>query len=229
MSGKPPIKKRQRTPSNSPLQKKKKPNGFLRQELSIGALTSKGPEWKNIDTAANLTSVANSPSQFIALQPLNLIAQGVGQQEHLGRRIAIRKLVLRYAYTSGAATSQGGFRHILIYDNNTNGALPVITDILTGPTATHMNNLSNSDRFLILKDEAPIDDKGSLTQPTQVYYGKVVLNFNPPLLQLFNTTTTASITAIQSGGIYLAVCNTGVTAAGPATYLFYSRIRYTDA
>lgn len=223
VSGGVPKKKKQQQQGVGAPFKKPRMNGYQAQQRHIGAPTSTGPEWKNIDTSATITSTGGPPAVFSAVTPLNLIAQGAGLQQHVGRKVALRKLVMRYNTTSSATI--GGVRVLIVYDNNPNGVLPAITDILAANSAIGLQNLDQSDRFLILADFFPFEDRG-LDNTSAIVLGKKVLKFNPPLMMLFNNTTTATITAIQSGAIYLAVCNAGnATGSG---FTFYSRIRYTD-
>lgn len=222
-SGASPAKKKkaQQQGAGAPF-KKPRQSGFNVHAKAIGALTTTGPEWKNIDTTAAITP---GNAVWSAITGQNLIAQGTGLQQHVGRKIAITKLVMRYSATS-AGTSLS-HRVLVVYDNHANGALPAITDILTNDAFTGIQNLDNSDRFIVLADFYPFEQAGISTAAGNATGGKIVRKFNPPLLTQFNNTTTATITAIQNGSILLAVCSIGNPAA--ASFVHFTRIRFVDA
>lgn len=231
-SGKPPAKKK-RSNSSSAMQPFKKPriSGFRAQQKAIGAATGSGPEWKNIDTTASITPGPSNGWSSMTCQ--NLIAQGAGLQQHVGRKIAIKKLIFRYQASTTATTNPGPHRIVIFYDNHNNGTSPAITDVFTNDATTAMMNLDNSDRFLVLADFYPFEEKGQSCEGgsgiTNFSSGVKVLKFNPPLLTHFNNTTTATITAIQDGAIFLIISQAGTSASPAASLIHFTRIRYTDA
>lgn len=213
-------KKKASSQGNQPF-KKPRMAGFNAHAKAIGATTTIGPEWKNLDTTAALTSGA--AATWSAVTALNLIAQGAGLQQHVGRKIAITKIVHRFSAVTNS--SSGSVRVLIVYDNHANGALPVITDILTNDAFTAVQNLDNSDRFMVLADFYPFEDNGVTPQSLGVG-GKKVLKYKQPLLTQFNNTTTATISAIQNGSILIAVCALGSPSA--SNYTHFTRVRFID-
>lgn len=204
--------------------KKPRQTGFNAHAKAIGAAASNGPEWKNVDTTASLTGGASSA--WSAITCINLIAQGTTANQHVGRKIAIHKLITRYQV---APTGTGvAHRLLIVYDNHANGALPVITDILTSDAFTSLQNLDNSDRFMVLADIYPFEANGApAASAASGVGGKIVRKFNPPLLTQFNAGTTAAITAIQNGSILIMLATNG-SPSGAST-IHFSRVRFTDS
>lgn len=95
--------------------------------------------------------------------PLNLIQAGSSFFNRIGRKIEMKSLLIELNITPvSAARSTGAdtLRILVIYDRQTNGAVPAISDILqdteqNGTNTTVMTsniNLNNRDRFQIIRD-----------------------------------------------------------------------------
>lgn len=98
----------------------------------------------------------------------NLINEGAGFTNRIGRQIQMKSLLLRYniglsASNAAALTTQQLARLIVVYDRQTNGAAPTVADILRGydyagtafaaaNVATFSPNPNNFTRFRILLD-----------------------------------------------------------------------------
>lgn len=111
--------------------------------------------------------VATSLSTVPAIFPLNIVTIGSSAWNRIGRKITLKSLYLTGFFTgTGALVQSAGHfgRIMIIYDKQTNGAQPVIQDILTdqinqtgGDVKTQgvMSNLNmnNRDRFEVILDK----------------------------------------------------------------------------
>lgn len=177
----------------------------------IGAVASStAAEQKNVDGSASLVSAL---AAWSAVTLVNGVAQGTTANTRIGRRLTITKVFLRWNCSATGAVS----RFMVVYDHSPNGALPVITDILTLDQINGVNNLINNDRFMILHDEyVNYQASGLPVAGKWVYKGK-------PLQMIYTNAATGGIADITVGSIYVICVGTGAT-----TLNFVSRVRYTD-
>lgn len=187
-------------------------------------VTSPNVERKNIDVGGpgTLTLVAGSAA-WTAGTLLNPIAQGTTANQRVGRKVTMLSVMIRYAVAL-ASTSTGGspIRFKVVYDKQSNGAAPAITDIVTVDTFTAPNNLDNSDRFVTLIDKitAPIS-AGSETSVAAVEKASMSL-------ETMFTGTAGAIANILSGSVYIFAAQDSAIATANATFSYISRIRFTD-
>ena len=88
------------------------------------------------------------------IQLLNGCSQATDYNDRIGRKIIVRSIQLRgLVYPLDTTTATSLCRMILLYDCQTNGAAPAITDVITSATSTAPLNLNNRDRFKILMDK----------------------------------------------------------------------------
>jgi len=163
---------------------------------------------------------------------LNGVATGTDFTQRIGRKIVMKSLYLRgYVESKDTTTTNCLWRTLIVYDNQSNGAAPIITDILKSSNVTSHVNLDNRDRFKILFDRefalAPID-----TTATQSYCGApTILKFKKYLRLnhevLFNGTA-ATVGSIATGSIYM-VNFSDVAAATGGSAVIATRIRFSDA
>lgn len=89
----------------------------------------------------------------------NLVAQGVGENQRIGRKMTIKSLSMHINVTMPseqdvADLSTGDVIRLLVFvDKQANGALPAVTDLLETAVYDSFYNLSNTGRFRFLADE----------------------------------------------------------------------------
>jgi len=177
-------------------------------------------ERKNTDAEMMSISVPLT-SSFSAPTLINGIAQGTTGGSHIGRKVVMKNLLLRYTVTANSTVSQA--RIIVVYDKQVNTITPVASDIVEVNAFYSPLKLACKDRFVVLLDElTPI-----CPSTTQNVSGKRYVKFNLPVT--FNSNTAATVSAIQTGAVWLIVANNSDPSVG-ATSNFYgmSRIRFTD-
>ncbi len=126
-----------------------------RPRFAAAATTT--PELKFHDVDVDDTTVAQGGTIQVAGSCLN-IAQGVGEDERVGRRCTIRSIGWRFNINLPFAQDQADIpngdvvRVILYLDRQANGAAAVTLDLLEEDNYQSFNNLSNKNRFRTLMD-----------------------------------------------------------------------------
>ncbi len=138
----------------------------------------------DVDVSANI--VASS---------VNLIAQGVGRRERIGRKIVVEEILWRYIYlliNRDAVTvpkTGNTIRIILYLDKQCNGTAALAKDILAGSSLLDFINVNNEDRFDLLMDEVhdinyqnmASDAVGKVSLSEVVHHGDFHLNCYIPI------------------------------------------------
>lgn len=204
-----------------------KPQKSLR--FQVNTVRGPNPEKKEITNAfAGLTLVAGGGDKtfvaYTAASLLNAVVQGTTAETRIGRKIRMRSLEIRWNYAL-ALTSVGGspLRILVVYDKQANAAFPAITQVLNTNDFVSPMNLSNSDRFTIIRS--------FITEPisTGNNYSVSGHEFIPIDLEaIYNDTNGGTIADIQTGSILITIAyNAQVTTAAPL-FSFISRIRFDD-
>lgn len=140
----------------------KKPKSFLnktykvnpaqvaQKALKIGLFLKKliNTESKFFDTVAS-TTVSTTPT----IVSFNNIAQGVDYNNRVGNSIKVENMLMRQLITTDTLQQAVTFRHMIIVDNESDGALPVITDVLESSSVLSPMNHNNGKRFTVLRDD----------------------------------------------------------------------------
>lgn len=162
---------------------------------------------------------------------LNGVATGDDFTDRTGRKIVMKSLYIR-GLVKNVDISSGPClcRLLVVYDNQANGAAPVILDVLKEATSTSQFNLNNRDRFRIIMDKqyaiGAIDNTATQAYAAgpsiQVYklYKKINLE------TIFSGVTNA-IASIQTGSVYVITIGDQAANAG-GTFKFTTRIRFVD-
>lgn len=194
---------------------------------------------------------------------LNAVPENAGANNRVGRRINMKSLQIRIQPTEfdslvlPVATNLFIWRVVILYDSQSNGAMPLMTDIFAatlfaGTSAGDIHapiNLNNRDRFLVLRDKIftyafenqegfGTADAGSMAyfnRPTWVMRAFIKLN---GLETTYSTTTTVAnalgAASITTGALLVGIqCGSvtydGVyTAATTVRHRVQSRIRFYD-
>lgn len=177
--------------------------------------------------------VSGQNSLFTAagtLTLLNGVAVGTDYTDRIGRKIILKSHLFRMnVRLAGLTAGIGEFiRVMLIYDCQTNGAAPVVADILSTSTVISPINLNNRDRFKVLKDwmigleaanfAAAVVTAGSPQHHFRQMYKKINME------QIFGGTG-ATVGSIQTGSIYLLTMG---LIGNIAAIDYDSRLRFID-
>ena len=200
--------------------KKQKQVNFMRlnqrQSLINPQPTRQVVEKKNLDVPSAISGGA--ANVFGTIVPLNLCAQGVLASQRVGRKIQMKSLLLKWKTDAiEGATDVSPFRVLVVYDKQTNGILPAVTDILTQNMIIVPNNLSYADRFITLMD--------FMTDPQQNTSQSLCgTQFRKLNLEAMYQGAGGTIAEINTGGVYILVAN----PTNADSMNFFARIRYTD-
>lgn len=206
----------------------------LARQIGAAAPTRLAIEKKAVDvnSAPTIGNGATWSGPFL----LNGISQGTGVQQRVGRKTTLKSLMMRWNCGDGASF-QRIWRWALVYDREPQGALPVALDIFSLDSINGLNNLDNSDRFMILHDEYPVEKNGYIatfgggtagTVNPVNYAGKHYVKFPGNGLECtWSNAATGLIADCHTGALYIMFV-TQASASGTMTFNYNARTRFTD-
>lgn len=177
------------------------------------------------------------PAAFAGLCELNCVQAGNAFYQRIGTKINVKSVMLRFQFLNSIVTATGAFselpavlRYMVIYDRQTNGAFPAMTDILqnndTGAVTLGSSvNITNRDRFVVLRDKQVELDYANQQGAWITEYIKC------PSLDVQFKSSSDTIGDITTGAIYLMVFGTyqdGPAFTGAQIQSIQSRVRYYD-
>lgn len=127
------------------------PRRKVKAKRRIGYIATSGrkSELKNFDTAV----ASNIPATGAINTSLNLVREGTGDNQRVGRTIVIKSVQLNGSIVkaSTATASTVEYDIAIVLDKQCNGANPTYANIFSGTTPHQLLNLDNSDRFQVLR------------------------------------------------------------------------------
>lgn len=168
---------------------------------------------------------------------LNGVAVGTDYTDRVGRLAKMESVQLRgIVRTVDNNTNESLGRILLVWDSQPNGAaIATIADILSAATACSFNNLTNRDRFKILRDHhiylPKISDTATQSFATGSAGNGCLVNDYVRLGEGYVTQfggTTAAIGSIQHGALLLVTIGSEAAADG-GSFVAAARVRFTDA
>lgn len=201
--------------------------GYLRTGGYYGRFSKKGGEMKFLDTTAVVNPVVAAGA---VSTNLNVVAQGVGESQRIGRKITIRqiqgRMLVQCAASNAATAANDTLRVLLVQDRQANGATFAVTDVLQTASFQAWRNLQNSNRFKVLLDKTiTVNSYGGVVAAT--FESGRSTNFfikcNIPI-EYDSTAATGAIATQRSNSLALVYL-----AEQSNVILTYNvRIRYTD-
>lgn len=195
-----------------------------------------GPERKFIDTAGAVYNVSTTGSITL----LNGLTQGTDANKRVGRKITMTSCFIRGYVSSELSTTYTAdinaisqlARCIIIYDSETNGATPVITDFLVTATSYEQLNIDNRDRFTVLMDKqwaiGPMSTTATVALASnQTFPVKKYIKMKHPVI--YNSTNGGTVADINTGALWMVwignvAAGTGTDANGRVSV----RVRFSD-
>lgn len=209
-----------------------------------GGLRSNSTELKALDFPAS-NQLLNATA---VITPLNLIRAGSSFFNRVGRKIEMQSLrIVLEVEPLRSITADDYVRFMIVYDRQTNGALPAIADIIQttdqagANTTTPLSgiNLNNRDRFVILRDHrlqlpslqvaaGVVSNLGPQDQATRNFIFDDYIKLKGLVTQYKQDSAPAVIGDIATGSLLFVTF--GEQAAGSEGYrsLFEARLRYKD-
>lgn len=181
------------------------------------------PEAKVVDNVISPTSPASNPVSPITatggILQLNPIAQGVGASQRVGITTVAKSIAYRFEVDLGPTPLATSGRVILFWDKNPNASIPAVTDVLATAAYNSFINLSNKDRFIILRNDLfSLSPNGD-----QTFYkeGFVKLGYKSEYLN------SATVIPNQGGLFILTIGDQGTVANQPLLNIT-TRFRFLD-
>jgi len=197
-----------------------------------GRYAGTGREMKFKDFDVTQASVAAAGDVH---STLSTVATGNTENTRVGRKIMIKKIMLRYridlsAQDAGAAPPAPDQIKIILYcDRQCNGATIAVTDLLEEANYQSFNNLANKGRFRLLGvrkhtlNYVGIGADSSTSTTNQVFkHGQIMLNVSIPI-EYNGTDGTIDEQTSNNIGLLLISANGGINLTGKA------RIRFLDS
>lgn len=206
--------------------------GYTRISGYYGRFAGAGSEKKFFDTTR--AAVAFSTAGTIANPSLNIVPEGNGESDRIGRKITITNIRVKGQSSINSQTTSVGSticRVMFYVDHQTNGAAATVTEILETGVYNSYRNLANQERFTILMDKSyPMNvlsatitsaDVIATQQVAKPFAFSKKCNIN---VEYDNSATTGAITTQRSNNIGCLI----IAEAATATLEYICRIRYTD-
>jgi len=202
----------------------KKPNLQRRPSLIFQPPKGLGLELKNVDLANAFTPTGTAAwSTPAAANTINLIAQGAGDGQRVGRKIMMKSFQMRWTWGLAATTTGGSpLRVLVIFDRQSNGALPATLDVLEQDDINSPMELGHNERFVVISSfyTEPISVQNNFSVAGEVYK-----KIN---LEATYNGAAGTIAQVITGAVFIMIAQTGAAGTVVPTFRYYARIRYTD-
>jgi len=190
----------------------------------------RGGELKFFDTTTAFA--LDATGEVPATGQLNLIPQGVTESTRVGRKCVLKSINIRWQaeLVPGAATQQvaSTCMIILVLDKQCNGAAAAIGDVLTGTNiVTAQHNLSNSERFRVLKTWRWTMNIGAGVSAAWANVVRQFQYYKKLNIPIEFSSTTGAITEIRSNNLFL-LAGTGGQSDDAINMSGLVRVRFSD-
>lgn len=213
------------------------PHKFESMQLTFGLPPRK--ELKSVDV-----DIIAIPEDNPHLVCLNLIDEGTAFYQRVGRKVSMKSLHLNgWLVPSGQVGASIGdyLRFLVVYDRQSNGVIPPITDILLDQSRSgsiHADplvgiNLVNSERFVILRDiqwglnDASTGVGYAALDYTQKHTINQFINLKG-LEAMFDDPSPSGPNAISTGTLWFVPWGFNLSGQTPWFFRGRSRLRYYD-
>lgn len=202
----------------------------LKPSTSYGRYAGRGSELKFFDTAISFN--VDSTGEVPATGQLALIPQGVTESTRVGRKCVITSIQgkLDLLFSPGAiglANSTGVI--LVVLDKQANGAAAAATDLFVSSANIQngFHNLSNSQRFVILKKIDYEMNPGAGVSTAFNNVRKHVEFYKKCKIPMEYSSTTGAITEIRSNNIFL-VAGCDANSDDLTSVVGNVRLRFSD-
>lgn len=180
----------------------------------------------------DIASATYTPGTSGTITLLNGVAIGDDYTDREGRQVKMKSVHVRgYVRANAATPTVGGFltRLLLVWDNATNGAAPTVGDILVGSTSIVLPQISNANRFTILRDQQfALTSVSNLATAAWAGESTEEIDMYVPLNDITQYRgTDATVTSIQNGALWLLTL-ADYAGSGAPTFQLATRVRFAD-
>jgi len=183
------------------------------------------PAPSNVERKFLDSAISDDATTTGAVNLLNGMAPGTTASTRIGQRILMKSIQARiYLRREDVTTATvQAVRVLLIYDRQTNGAAPAITDVLSAISMQSLRNMANVGRFFCLMDKTyTLDGAGGQT----VLFDERYMKINLPVF--YNTGTAGTAADIQTGGLFLMHFGNAAAGVDDTDANINIRLRFTD-
>jgi len=202
-------------------------------------------ELKGVDSQVNVGNVLATTNTNADIFPINLVQQGAGSWNRVGRKIRMKSLrikgICQYSLVTSVNTFSNSTRMFVVYDRQPSSATVPTFDQIFGGTdqtgaeaSTFLSNLryDNTERFVVLKDEV-FNSKNNVFNAANTAESQMAFDVYIKLKGLMTVFSGQSapmtIADISSGAIYIGFRGEANSAANFATIKdSVVRLRYYD-
>lgn len=190
-------------------------------------LRASSNELKFLDTGIN-TSI-DSTGEVLTGGQINLVPQGTGESQRIGRKIVIRSIDIKgIVVGNGVSTVPIMVQISIILDKQCNGAAAGYTDIYATNDINAFRNMAYSERFQVLKTWRMAINPSTLI-PAGTSYAPPFRNLTyhkSCSIPVEFSSTTGAITEIKSNNVFVV----GIASGGDDTTNLNGivRIKYSD-
>jgi len=196
---------------------KKKPDQQVLTLAAARRLLSASREVKFIDVQPPNTT---QPGTAGSITLLTTITQGVNISERVGDAVRLRSIQFNFVFGINAAITEYDYMsYMFVYDNQTTGSTPAVTDLITNANPLAFKALTTMGRWTVLRKDTICM---SINGPQSVHVNGFI-----PLNNKITRFSSATSTAVSKGAVYLMFLganNTNKSAINAAV-----RLAYTDA
>lgn len=219
-------------------------NLVVPRPVGLSPLATRGWQFPNngekkvIDIAVGSVAVTTTGS----INLLNGCIQGTDYTQRIGRKIVLKSLYIRgWIQTTLADDPILQYapqiaRMMVVVDNQPNGTVFNITDLLVTASPAAQLNLNNRDRFSVLSDKEFVFDPVIVNTSAADKYAGLNRTIHPikkykklNMETIFNAGNAGTIGDMNSGAIYMVwIGNTAAGGEAPMDARISTRIRFVD-
>jgi len=164
---------------------------------------------------------------------LNGLTQGTTASTRIGRKINMVSLQLKMRFQQESLALVPG-THVfwaIVYDSQTNAATPAYTDIFDAVLPTALRNISNAQRFRVIREGTfiltPMNNAGqNLPAQGQAVCVNEFMRLN--LGTSYNAGSAGTVGDIQTGGLFFISCSNIAAGTADVDVVGSIRLRYVD-
>nr|QCW23708.1 MAG: capsid protein [Cressdnaviricota sp.] len=173
--------------------------------------------------AANYNADSTGSLRLVAT-----IAQGASVNQRIGKRAMYKSFLIRGLLKSGTTTTISDAGLMLVYDKRPTGALPLITDILTGASTQAFMNDNNTGRFQVIRrwDKTLIGNSTTPSTGMEAHNIDEYVKFKAPIT--FESAGTGAIGDIDMGAVYLLSFGNQLPGTTAGIFDLSVRTRFTE-
>ena len=152
------------------------------------------------------------------------ISNGTGPSDRIGRRIQYHDIQINYHWSPAIGSTQRA-RAVLVYDTQSNNALPLVTEVMNGTDVAALYNPDNRMRFKILYDTMVMTHQSANFFSSTGEYGKNNVVISLKGKDCLYSGSTSTVSDIEKGSVFwvlLGNVNNGMT------FVERQRLQYFD-